>query len=122
MGVSMVLLLSGGVALAEKDPPVKLSANYETHDVGTINVDIDDDGGYTGYYEVYWPCPGGCDSQTALPFGTSQEVADEAKRRIDQLAPGGGYVFSPIHNIQAEVPAENALTLLRVARDYGVYR
>ena len=65
LGASMVLLLSGGVALAEKDPPVKPLANYETHDVGTINVDIDDDGGYTGYYEVYWPCPGDCDSQTS---------------------------------------------------------
>jgi hypothetical protein len=64
LGVSMVLLLSGGVALAQKGPPVKPLADYETHDVGTINVDIDDDGGYTGYYEVYWPCPGDCDSHT----------------------------------------------------------
>jgi hypothetical protein len=65
LGVSMVLLLSGGVALAEKDPPVKLSANFKTHDVGTINVDIDDDGGDSGYYEVYWPCPGDCVSHTS---------------------------------------------------------
>ena len=44
LGVSMVLLLSAGVALAEKEPPVKVLANYKTHDVGIINVDIDDDG------------------------------------------------------------------------------
>ena len=27
-----------------------------------------------------------------------------SKRRIDDLAPGGGFVFSTIHNIQADVP------------------
>jgi uroporphyrinogen decarboxylase len=62
---------------------------------------------------------GGCDSQTVLPFGTPADVADEVKRRIDELAPGGGYVFSPIHNVQAEVPAENVVALLRTARAYG---
>jgi len=65
LGVSMVLLLSGGVALAEKEPPVKPSDSYLTHNVGTINVDIDDDGGYSsGGYELYWPCPAPCDEHT----------------------------------------------------------
>jgi len=63
MGVSMVLLLSGGIVLAEKGPPVKLLA-FLKHDVGTINADIDDEG-YGGYYAVYWPCPVTCDSQTS---------------------------------------------------------
>jgi uroporphyrinogen decarboxylase len=64
---------------------------------------------------------GGCDSQTVLPFGTPRAVADEVKRRLDELAPGGGYVFSPIHNIQAGVPVENILALFQAAREYGVY-
>jgi uroporphyrinogen decarboxylase len=64
---------------------------------------------------------GGCDSQSVLPFGTQQEVADEVKRRIDALAPGGGFIFGPIHNIQAGVPLDNVLTMFRVAREYGVY-
>ena len=55
-------------------------------------------------------------------FGTPQAVADEVKRRLDELAPGGGYVFSPIHNIQAGVPVENIQALFRAAREYGVYR
>jgi uroporphyrinogen decarboxylase len=63
-----------------------------------------------------------CDSQAVLPFGTPADVADEVKRRIDDMAPGGGYVFSPIHNIQVGVPAENSLALFRTAREYGVYR
>jgi len=64
----------------------------------------------------------GCDSQAILPFGSPQEVEDEVKRRIDDLAPGGGFVFAPIHNIQAGVPAENAVAMFRTARQYGVYR
>ena len=64
---------------------------------------------------------GGCDSQHVLPFGTPQEVADEVKRRIDDLAPGGGFVFSPIHNVQAGVPPENVVAMFRTAREHGVY-
>ena len=68
---------------------------------------------------VFWG--GGCDSQQVLPFGTPQEVADEVKRRIDDLAPGGGFVFAPIHNIQTEVPPENVVAMFETARTYGRY-
>ena len=63
----------------------------------------------------------GCDSQSVLSFGTVQEVEDEVKRRIDELAPGGGYVFSSIHNVQSEVPPANAVAMFRTALEYGVY-
>ena len=43
------------------------------------------------------------------------------KRRIDDLAPGGGYVLGPVHNVQPEVPPENLVTLFAVAREYGRY-
>ncbi|MGD8244013.1 MAG: uroporphyrinogen decarboxylase family protein [Anaerolineae bacterium] len=68
---------------------------------------------------VFWG--GGCDSQRVLPFGTPQEVADEARRRIDDLAPGGGFVFAPIHNIQSEVPPANVVAMFEAAREHGVY-
>jgi uroporphyrinogen decarboxylase len=68
---------------------------------------------------VFWG--GGCDSQRTLPFGTPQEVADEVKRRIDDLAPGGGFIFAPIHNIQSEVPTDNVVAMFEAAREYGVY-
>ena len=55
------------------------------------------------------------DTQHTLPFGTPEEVAEEAKRRIDELAPGGGYVFAPIHNIQPDVPPENVVALFEAA-------
>lgn len=68
---------------------------------------------------VFWG--GGADTQRVLPFGTPAEVAAEAKRRIDDLAPGGGFVFAPIHNIQAFVPPENIVTMFDTALEYGRY-
>jgi uroporphyrinogen decarboxylase len=55
---------------------------------------------------------GGVDTQGVLPHGTPQEVRDDVKRNVEALAPGGGYVFSPVHNIQADVPPENILAML----------
>jgi uroporphyrinogen decarboxylase len=46
---------------------------------------------------------GGIDVQQVLPFASLQEIEDEVKRTIDIMAPGGGYVFVPSHNIQAHV-------------------
>ena len=40
---------------------------------------------------------------------------------IDELAPGGGFVFAPVHNIQSEVPAENVVTMFETARRHGIY-
>src|SRR3989304_4676723 len=37
---------------------------------------------------------GGIDTQRVLPRGTAQEVRDEVKRRIEDFAPGGGFVFN----------------------------
>jgi uroporphyrinogen decarboxylase len=65
-------------------------------------------------------CGAGCDSQTVLPFGTPEQVADEVKRRIEHLAPGGGFVFAPIHNVQAGVPPENTVAMFRTAQECGL--
>ena len=64
---------------------------------------------------------GGVDTQRVLPHGTPQEVRDEVKRRIDDLAPGGGFIFNTVHNIQADVPPENIMAMWEAMREYGVY-
>ena len=66
---------------------------------------------------VFWG--GGCDTQTVLPLGTVQQVRDEAKRRIDDLAPGGGFVFAQVHNIQPDVAPENMVALWETAAAHG---
>ena len=54
---------------------------------------------------------GGIDTQKVLPYGTEQDVRDEVKRRIDDLAPGGGFVFTQVHNIVSNVPLKNVIAM-----------
>ncbi len=61
---------------------------------------------------------GGCDTQCVLRSGSRQEVFDEVKRRIDDFAPGGGFVFTQVHNIQPDVPAENLLAMFEAFAEY----
>jgi uroporphyrinogen decarboxylase len=64
---------------------------------------------------------GGCDTQRVLPFGTVEDVAAEVRRRIADFAPGGGYVFTPVHNIQFDIPPEKVMTMYRTALECGAY-
>ncbi len=68
---------------------------------------------------VFWG--GGIDTQETLPHGTPLQVRDEVKRNIDWFAPGGGFVFNTIHNIQADVPPENIVTMYETVLEYGQY-
>lgn len=68
---------------------------------------------------VFWG--GGVDTQGILPTGTPQAVKDDVRRNIEALAPGGGYVFNTVHNIQADVPPENILAMWEALQEYGVY-
>ena len=68
---------------------------------------------------VFWG--GGVDTQHILPSGTPEQVKDDVKRNIDALAPGGGFVFSTIHNIQAEVPPQNIVAMIEALNEYGKY-
>jgi hypothetical protein len=68
---------------------------------------------------VFWG--GGCDTQSTLPFGTPEEVREQVRERLGIFAPGGGYVFNQVHNIQANVPPENIVAMLEAACDFGRY-
>ncbi len=67
---------------------------------------------------VLW---GGLDVQHILPYGTPEEVDAEVKRIIEIYAPGGGYVFSPAHVIQPDVPLENIFTMWNAVEKYDKY-
>jgi uroporphyrinogen decarboxylase len=68
---------------------------------------------------VFWG--GGVDTQGVLPSGTPQEVKDDVHRNIEALAPGGGFVFNTVHNIQPDVPAENLEAMYEALVEYGIY-
>jgi uroporphyrinogen decarboxylase len=64
---------------------------------------------------VFWGA--GVETQSVLPFGTPQEVKDDVRRNVDALAPGGGYVFNTVHNIQADVPPQNIMAMIEALRN-----
>jgi uroporphyrinogen decarboxylase len=68
---------------------------------------------------VFWG--GGVETQTVLPHGTPEEVREQVKERLRIFAPGGGFIFSHIHDIQYGVPPENMLAMADTAWKYGNY-
>ena len=63
---------------------------------------------------------GGIDISHAMP-GRRDDVINETKLRISQLAPGGGYILAPSNHLQADVPPENVVTLFETAHEFGRY-
>ena len=50
---------------------------------------------------------GGAEVQGVLSRGSPEEVRRDVRRRLEVFGSGGGYVFAPIHNLQADIPPEN---------------
>ncbi len=66
---------------------------------------------------------GGIDIQQVLPFASLDEIEEDVKRTIDIMAPGGGYVFFPSHNVQADVTPDRFHKTFETAlenRDYPI--
>jgi uroporphyrinogen decarboxylase len=64
---------------------------------------------------------GGMDIQKLLPFGTPEEVKNEAIKTMGILGRGGGYILAPTHYLLPDVPPENILALRDVVMRYGSY-
>lgn len=64
---------------------------------------------------------GGVDTQSTLNNGTPQDVKDEVKKVLDILAPGGGFVFAPVHNLQDDVTPDNFWAMWDTLQEYGGY-
>ena len=66
---------------------------------------------------VFWG--GGVDTQKTLPFGTPAEVREQVLRRCEIFAPGGGFVFNSIHNVQAQTPVENIVAMIDAVHEFN---
>jgi len=64
---------------------------------------------------------GGFDVQRILPRGQVEDVRKGVFECMKNLAPGGGYVFSPSHYIMADVPIQNIMAMFEAQKDFGVY-
>jgi len=60
---------------------------------------------------------GGIDTQEALPRLSAEELARDIREKIETLGKGGGYILSPTHMIQLDVPLENILRMYQVPRN-----
>ena len=90
--------------------PIQVSANGM--DTGELKREF-------GEELVFWG--GGCDTQRVLPFGSPEDVKEEVKRRLDDLAPGGGFVFCQVHNIQANITPQNIMAMYEAVDEFGSY-
>ncbi len=66
---------------------------------------------------VFWG--GGVDTQKVLPFGTPSEVREQVLSRCEIFAPGGGFVFNSIHNVQARTPVENIVAMFDAVHEFN---
>jgi uroporphyrinogen decarboxylase len=66
---------------------------------------------------VFWG--GGVDTQKILATGTEKDVEDDVRKNIEALAPGGGFVFAAVHNIQSEVPPQNIMAMREALKRFG---
>ena len=69
-----------------------------------------------GRYRTRLSFLGGLSTQRLLPYGTPEDVRRESRLL---LAEGreGGYIFSPAHDVEGDVPLENMLAFIEAARE-----
>lgn len=60
-------------------------------------------------------------TQQNLPFGSPRDVENEVKERIKTCGPGGGFLISPSHSIQLDVPLKNIEAFYNAVKKYGKY-
>ncbi|MCA9916460.1 MAG: hypothetical protein KC445_00840 [Anaerolineales bacterium] len=120
----------------EKNPDVKVML----HSCGSIHALLPDmiDAGLEAVNPVHTNCTmmeperlkndfkdqitfwgGGCNTQHVLPNGTPQEVREEVLHNLDILAPGGGFIFQQIHNIQADIRPENIVAMFDAVTEWN---
>ncbi len=62
---------------------------------------------------------GGVDTRHVLNRLSPNQVKEDVHRRLDIFAPGGGFVFNPIHNILPDVPPENIIAMFDAVKEFN---
>jgi uroporphyrinogen decarboxylase len=87
--------------------------------ISAAGMDLDELKQEFGGDMVFWG--GGVDTQSVLGTATPDQVKEHVRQNIEALAPGGGFVFAAVHDIQANVPPENIMAMWQAWQEYGVY-
>ena len=64
---------------------------------------------------------GGINVQSTLPRGTPEDVRQEVRQRIKEMAPGGGYILSPAHRMLPDIPFRNIRAMYDAGEEFGYY-
>ncbi|MDR0310723.1 MAG: hypothetical protein LBJ21_03950 [Acidobacteriota bacterium] len=88
-------------------PKGKVVYSFEKVDPECVKRELGDIACIQGIFPIY-----------LLHYGTKQQVIDEAKRLIDILAPGGGYIFSTDAGFDHAKP-ENVEAMFDTVKTYG---
>ncbi|MDO8539717.1 MAG: uroporphyrinogen decarboxylase family protein [Opitutaceae bacterium] len=62
---------------------------------------------------------GGCDTRHVLPRGSPADVKRHVHERLEIFAPGGGFVFNPVHNILPDVPPRNIVAMFEAVAEFN---
>ena len=62
---------------------------------------------------------GGCDSMNVLNNGSAEQVKKHVFERLEIFAPGGGYIFSTVHNILPEAPPQNIQAIFEAVAEFN---
>jgi hypothetical protein len=66
---------------------------------------------------VFWG--GGIDTQKTLPYASPEKVREEVLSLCEIFTKDGGFVFSSIHNIQANVPVKNMVSMINAIKEFN---
>lgn len=72
-----------------------------------------------GKHLTFWG--GGCDTQQVVTLGTIPEIVKETEEMVSIFAPGGGFIFTTVHNIQRDIEPEKVLAVYETAYRVGKY-
>lgn len=63
---------------------------------------------------VFWG--GGIDTQKILPAGTPEQVREHVLKQCEIFGKNGGFIFNAVHNIQANVPINNVVSMIETLK------
>ncbi len=66
---------------------------------------------------IFWG--GGVDTQRVLPFGTPEDVKQSVLKQCKIFSKDGGFVFSSVHNVQANTPVENIVAMIDAVKEFN---
>lgn len=58
---------------------------------------------------------GGLGTQWLLPYGSPVQIRDEIDRLFEEMGRGGGYILEPGISLQADIPLENMVAMIKAA-------